>query len=83
MTSARAFALSDALLASHGATSAENVLLSLAKAMSSNPCAITADLVASVSRESSVEAAALVELISFLAVLQCVHRFEAYFGMDA
>ena len=56
-------------------------VLLLARAASPSPAEITADVVAAC-READVSAAAIVELVSWLSVLQMLHRLSAFYTTD-
>lgn len=53
-------------------------ILLLARAASPSPAAITADIV-DVCRQSNLSSAAIVELITWISVLQMLHRLSSYF----
>ena len=56
-------------------------VLLLGRAASPSPAEITADVVAAC-READVSAAAIVELVSWLSVLQMLHRLSAFYTTD-
>jgi len=58
--------------------SKQRAVLFLARAASPSPAEITADIV-DVCRQSGLSAAAIVELITWISVLQMLHRLSSYF----
>ena len=56
-------------------------LLLLSRAASPSPAEITADVIAAC-REAGVSAVAIVELVSWLSVLQMLHRLGAFYTTD-
>jgi hypothetical protein len=74
----RAFAIS-AGAAPPGADAARRAVLLLARAASPSPAAITPEVVAAC-RAGSLPAAGIVEVVSWLSVLQMLHRLQSFYS---
>lgn len=57
----------------------EQLLLRAAEALSYSPSRMTSDLVDAVEASSNITASHMVEMVSFLAALQALHRVEIYY----
>jgi alkylhydroperoxidase family enzyme len=70
-------ALADQLRAAGATPVAESTVQALARAVSPSPAAVDAALVAAC---RDLSPAAIVEVVTFIALLQLLHRLESYFG---